>query len=258
MLDTDGWRVYPPEANFSKSEETGFRGVKTFRLAVVPEKAQTRTPVFEFACFDPETGTYQTIKSAPSDLVVEGLKPPEPALQPTKETHKETTEKAPAKPEPLPEPVLQESLIPVASDASFWKSRKAFWGLQALIAAALGGAAAAIALSRARARRGPGPELLRQAHALQNALRSTEDRAEFLRLATRVVQLRTAARSGQPEAAVDAAAALGAFSPEESVAHEIQWLFETDASARFGGTSSSGSLKPEERTRVLSLLDHLV
>ena len=254
MLETEGWRVYPPEATFSKSEETGFRGVKTFRLAIVPEKAHTRTPVFEFASFDPETGTYQTVKSATSELVVEGLKPPEPAPQPVKET----PAKAPPKPEPLPETVLQESLIPVAADASFWKSRNAFWGLQALVAAALGGAAAAIALSRARARMGPGPALLRQAHSLQSALRSTEDRGEFLRLATRVVQLRTAARSGQPEAAVDAAAALVAFSPEASVAHEIQWLFETDATARFAGASSSGSLKPEDRTRILSLLEHVV
>jgi len=253
MLDTEGWRTYPPEATFAKSEETGFRGVKTFRIAIVPEKAHTKTPVFEFAAFDPDAGTYQTFKSATSDLVVEGLKPPEPERLAATEPPSKPAPKA----EPKPEPVLQESLTPVAPAASFWKSRTAFWGLQAVLAAGLGAAAAAIALSRARARRGPGPGLLRQARALQNSLSSTENRSEFLRLATRVVQLRAAALSGQPEAAVDAAAAQLALSPGETVAQEIHWLFEADASARFAGTSSSGALKTEDRTRILALLDHL-
>ena len=255
MLDTDGWRVYPPEASFAKSEETGIRGVKTFRLAIVPEKAHSKTPVFEFAAFDPESGTYQTIKSSTSDLVVEGIKPPEPEKAPVREN----TAKAEPKPEakPVPEPALQESLTPVAQDASFWQSRTAFWGLQAVLATALGGAAAAVAISRARARRGPGPELLRQAQSLQKALQTTEDRSEFLRLATRVIQLRSSARSGQPEAAVDATEAIRTLQPDEAMEREIEWLFETDAALRFAGSISTGSLKPEERTRILNLLERL-
>jgi len=256
MLDAEGWRPYPPEATFAKSEETGIRGVKTFRIAIVPEKAQTKTPVFEFASFDPETGAYQTTRSGASDLVVEGVKPPEPERPPARET--------PAKPEPKPEPkpvqtepVLQENLTPVAQTASFWKSKPAFWGLQALLAAGLGGAAAAIAVSRARARRGPGRALLQQAQGLQNTLNTTEDRSEFLRLATRIVQLRTAAISGQPEAAVDAAAAIHALKPEDPVAREIQWLFETDAALRFAGSVNAAPLKQEERTRTLTLLERL-
>ena len=84
-----------------------------------------------------------------------------------------------------------------------------------------------------------------------------EERTEFLRLATRVVQLLTAARSGQPESAVDATTAVRAFGVEEPIAHEIQWLFETDAATRFAGAVASGALKLEDRARVLSLLERL-
>ncbi len=258
MLNTEGWRAYPPEATFAKSEETGLRGVKTFRIAIVPEKAQSKTPVFEFAAFDPESGTYQTVKSASSDLVVEGAKPPEPERAAVRETPTKPETKPDTKPEAgavQKEPVLQETLTRLAPEASFWKSRTAFWGLQAIVAAGLGGAAAAVALSRARARRGPGLKLLRDAQHLQKKLKSHEDRGEFLRLATRVLQLRSAARSGQPEDAVDAAAAIRALGLQERMAQEVHWLFETDAGARFAGAKSSGALKQEERTRVLHLLE---
>ena len=76
-----------------------------------------------------------------------------------------------------------------------------------------------------------------------------------MRLATRVLQLRSAARSGQPEDAVDAAAAIRALGLQERMAQEVHWLFETDAGARFAGAKSSGALKQEERTRVLHLLE---
>ena len=255
ILNGDGWRAYPPEATFTKSEETGFRGLKTFRLAIVPEKNQTKTPVFEFAAFDADSGTYQTIKSAASDLVVEGAKPSEPEQKPVREA----TAKPEKKPEPKPqqESVLQESLLPVAQEAPFWKSTAVFWSLQVLLAAALGGAAAAVVVSRIRSRGGPGRELLKQAQTLRKGLSSVEERTEFLRLATRVVQLLTAARSGQPESAVDATTAVRAFGVEEPIAHEIQWLFETDAATRFAGAVASGALKQEDRARVLSLLERL-
>lgn len=255
IVNTEGWRVYPPEATFAKSEETGFRGVKTFRLAVVPERNQSKTPVFEFAAFDVDAGTYQVIKSAASDLVVEGGKPPEPDPKPVRETPAKTEKKQ--EPQTPQASGLQENLIPVAQEAPFWKSTAAFWGLQILLAAALGGAAAAVVVKRFKARGGPGRALLKQAQTLHKALSSVEERSEFMRLATRVVQLRAAARSGQPESAVDATTAARSLGVEESAAQEIQWLFETDAAMRFAGAVASTALRQEERARVLNLLERL-
>jgi hypothetical protein len=72
LLEPEGWRAYPAEASFAKSDDTGLRGVKTFRIALVPEKAHTRTPQFEFASFDPSSATYQKQQNGISSLEVEG------------------------------------------------------------------------------------------------------------------------------------------------------------------------------------------
>ncbi len=266
MIDTDGWRAYPPEISFVKSDESGLRGVKTFQIAVVPEKRHLETPIFEFASFDPESAQYQTVKNPPSPLVVVGIKDPEPPKPAAPEVAPKPETKAAAKADS--ESVLQETLLAVPSEATFWSSQRIFWGLQALIAMALGGAAAAVAIRRTRARSGPARELQRRLIALEKDLHSETKRGTFMRLGTRIVQLRTAARTGQPEEAVEADAAIHAFIPqpdngsssrseserEQSLAHQLAWLFETDAAQRFAGNATHDSLQPEERARVLALL----
>ncbi len=253
LINPDGWRSYPAEASFAKTDDSGLRGVKTFRIAVVPEKTQTHTPTFEFASFDPETGVYQTVKGSTSELQVEGLKAPEPAppvvqLKPP----------APAPPPPPPEPVLMERQVALATEPALWNSRSFFWGLQAAAAAALLGLATVVGLRRRRAAQGPGRALLRRASALQASLAEVTRRTEFLRQAVQVVQLRTAARNGQPDAAVDAADAARVFSTQDTVAQELHWLFEADSETRFAGVQGAGLVDAKERSRVLALLDKLV
>ncbi len=254
MVKDDGWRIYPPESNFTKSDETGVRGVKTFTLAVVPEKSHTETPVFEFAAFDPETGTFQTQRNAATPLKVEGLKEPEPpkavAAPPPK-----TAPKPPTAQEPTSG--VEEVLTSPPPSSVFWTSSKSFWALQALLTAAFSGVLAAIVFRRVRAKNGLFKEAMQKARSLQQTLAAETSRTECFRLGVRTVQVLTAVKSGQPRAAVDALAATKVFGHAPGLADEIDWLFEADASLQFAGNSSSTPVSSEEKTRIQNLLSRM-
>lgn len=252
MVDPDGWRAYPPESSFAKSDETSFRGVKTFQLAVVPEKRHRQIPVFEFAWFDPERGTYQVLRSTASALAVDGLKEPEPP----RVIEVEATVKPDKKPAPAPEPEspVQETMVVAPQEAAFWSSRGVFWGLQAVVALVVGGIGAGIFIRHSRSKHGPAKEALSRAAALENAMARATERSEVFRQAVRIVQLRTSARSGQPDGAVDASAVVHAFGSEDKVERDLFWLFEADAAQQFAGNFSDAPTSSEERARIVALL----
>lgn len=254
MVDPDGWRAYPPEASFAKSDETSFRGVKTFQLAVVPEKGHRQIPVFEFAWFDPDKGTYQILKSTASALAVEGLKEPPPSV-----TQVEATAKPEKKPAPAPDPgsPVQETLTVAPQEAAFWSSRRIFWGLQAFVALVVGSIGTVVFVRRSRSKNGPSREALARAAALESSMAQAKGRSEVLRQAVRVVQLRTSARNGQPDGAVDANAAVQIFGGENALAQELSWLFENDAAQQFAGNPSDAPMGAQERARVVALLDRV-
>lgn len=254
MIDPDGWRAYPPEATFAKSDDTGLRGVKTFRIALVPQKAHVRTPQFEFASFDPNTATYQRQQNGISSIEVEGVPPPAP------EPKQVEAPKPPPKPEPKPEPkpVLAEQQLQTESHSAVWRSREWFWGLQLAAGVLLVGALGMFGIRSYRASRGDGPRLLRDARALESRLRALTERSKFFQAAVRACQLRAQVRSGQPAAAADAADIGRAFAAGGELQSELHWLFEADAETRFAGGAAAGTIKEEERRRVLELLAKLV
>jgi hypothetical protein len=255
LLEPEGWRAYPAEASFAKSDDTGLRGVKTFRIALVPEKAHTRTPQFEFASFDPSSATYQKQQNGISALEVEGA--PLPAVEPKQVAAPKAPE---PKPEPKPEskPVLAEERFESEAGSRVWESREWFWGLQLAAGLLLAGTLGTIGVRGHLKRRGDGPRLLREAGALEAGLRGAKDRAAFFETAIRAAQLRAQVRSGQPAAAADATDIGRAFSTGEALQGELHWLFEADAEARFAGGSAAQALKEEERRRVQELLSKLV
>jgi hypothetical protein len=255
LIEPDGWRAYPPEASFAKADDTGLRGVKTFRVALVPQKGHVRTPQFEFASFDPNTATYQKQQNGISSLEVEGVPPPAP------ETKQVEAAKPPEpKPEPKaePKPLLAEQQVQAEPVSEVWESRKWFWGLQmaagALVVCVLG----AFGVRGYRARQGDGPRLVREARALEAGMRGLTERAAFFQAAVRAAQLRAQVRSGQPAAAADALDIGRAFAASGGVQGELQWLFEADSEARFAGGKSAQAIKEEERRRALELLAKLV
>jgi type IV secretory pathway VirB10-like protein len=255
MIDPDGWRAYPPEATFAKSDDTGLRGIKTFRIALVPLKAHVRTPQFEFAAFDPNTATYQKQQNGISSLEVEGVPPPAPEPKQV-----EPPQPPPPKPEPKPEPkpVLAEQHFQTESGLKMWQSREWFWGLQLAAGILLAGGLGMVVIRGYRARQGEGPKLVREARALESRLRRMTERAAFFQTAVRASQLRAQARSGQPAAAADAADIGRAFAAGGSLQGELDWLFGADAETRFAGGGAAEALQEEERRRVSELLARLV
>ena len=255
MIDPDGWRAYPPEATFAKSDDTGLRGVKTFRIALVPQKAHVRTPQFEFAAFDPNTATYQRQQNGSSSIEVEGVPPPAPEPK-----QMETPKPPPPKAEPKPEskPVLAEQQLQTDSGSAVWQSREWFWGLQLAAGVLLVGALGLFGIRGYRAGQGDGPKLLREARVLESSLSRSTERTAFFQAAVRASQLRAQARSGQLAAAADAADVGRAFAAGGALQGELDWLFEADAETRFAGGGVARTLREEERRRVLELLAKLV
>lgn len=252
LLQPEGWRAYPPEISFAKSDETGLRGVKTFKIAIVPEKAHTSTPQFEFASFDPETGAYQITKSSTAGLEVEGLKPapPEPAPAPK-----------PAPPAPKPAAAADSGLIEsnfhVPAPSPLWSSRSLFMGVQIGLAVVFAGWLLSGLLRRARPSKGPSRALLAEASALEARLFGETHQGSLLRCAVKILQLRSAARSGVQAVAVDADAAIAAFRAESDTASEIRWLFDSDAELQFAGSPPSGQVSDHIQKRITVLLKKL-
>jgi hypothetical protein len=260
IKNAEGWRVYPPEISFSKADEFGFRGVKTFKIAVVPETNQTQSPVFEFSAFDPDSGSYQTQQSIPAALTVDGA----PKVEPQK-AEQETAAALPnqaAKPKPAepaqpPQaaPVLLETAAPSMERHAFWTSRRWFWATQSVLGAALLTALFMRWNAQRIAKAGPTPGLLKEAAKIQRELFTSAEPETFFKQAKRVVQLRAAAKKGLPAEAMDISDVSNALTLNDERLRDLRWLFDADANLRFGGAKSKSEMNGEERERVRALLE---
>jgi hypothetical protein len=58
----DNWRLYPPKVEFQPDGELGLSGTKSFEYILIPQsEAIQEVPALEYAYFNPETGSYETI-----------------------------------------------------------------------------------------------------------------------------------------------------------------------------------------------------
>ncbi len=261
LISPDGWRVYPPEIQFTKSDEFGLRGIKTFRIAVVPHSPQTQMPEFEFASFHPDAGTYQVQKSQSAPLQVEGA--PDKAQAEAVQNATVLPKKKPASPNPSENPkaplipTILEHNLPSIATSPLWANPAVFWTIQALLIGAVLAGALWQWNTRRLAALGPGPQLRKEARQLTANLPTQPSKTLWFQQARRAVQLLTAARSGKITDAVDLADALTAFQPSAQTTEELRWLFETDAALRFGGHTADNLPKPEEQQRIRKILDSL-
>ena len=99
--------------------------------------------------------------------------------------------------------------------------------------------------------------MLQLADKLQGELSDRIAKTDFFQQAVRIAQLRTAAKVGQPEAAIGAEEVISALAPADPQAEDVRWLFETDAALRFSGNTTAATLKEDERLRVQSTLKAL-
>lgn len=129
LVDSEGWRVYPPGENFlpSGSDPTGYIGNKVFDFTMVAQKDQAASPAVEFSYFDPVRGKYSTLQAEPVPLVAKaGHGGAEPAATP-----------ATATAEPSPEEQAKSAVAGLSADFRPASFKPAFLSAKYLIANAV-------------------------------------------------------------------------------------------------------------------------
>ena len=72
--EVDGWKTYKPTAKFEPADSAGYSGEKNFEQAVIPMKPGRQTvPMLAFSFFNPETGRYETKRTAPLSVEVSSV-----------------------------------------------------------------------------------------------------------------------------------------------------------------------------------------
>jgi hypothetical protein len=256
LKDASGWRAYPPSSAFKADDELGYKGTKTFEMAVVPETKQAQMPAFEFTYFDPLAEKYVTLNSAPAPLVVEGGAPlPPPAI---------VADDAPASPaisrvKPAGDIVgLRYDHDAIRSFAPLYERRE-FWLAQGALGLVLIGVVAL------RLRRRPDAAVLtttalrrERAAALARLRNAQIGHTEFFETAARVAQIETALATNRPAQSVDAAVVRNSARLDEPASAVIDEIFSVRAELLYaGGTSGDEAIPLVERERVLTALEQL-
>lgn len=191
LVETDGWRTYPPGERFeaSPSDPIGFNGEKIFEYMILAREDQSATPVAEFSFFDPALEKYVTLKSPPIPVEIRGGVVAAPAPATVAAATPTPQGATPASPVPAPaEDLLMANLRP-SSFAPFVESRGFLvangvlalaWG--AVLVFALGRMAAASATARKSALRRESRKLLKKVEEADGDTEQFYDRAvEFVR-----------------------------------------------------------------------------
>ena len=71
LQNVENWKTYQPTAKFTASDNTGYRGDKTFEQPLVAAQPGTQTlPALSFSFFDPATRRYEVARSAPLSVKI--------------------------------------------------------------------------------------------------------------------------------------------------------------------------------------------
>ena len=76
LMETDGWRTYPPSDKFEGSDEMSNSGVKTFDFTLIAQEPKKTSPSAEFSYFDPVLAKYQVLEAKPQPLSAAPGNPP--------------------------------------------------------------------------------------------------------------------------------------------------------------------------------------
>jgi hypothetical protein len=259
LVDSTGWRVYPPTENFQAEDQNGTRGTKTFEIAVIPEAKQTHLPVFEFAAFDPVAEKYVTLRTKPEPLVVEG-EPAPPRLTMPLSPNSPAQRSAAAPPPPPPSAAPPTDILSIRYDFGAPRSFRplyrepAFLGVNGALLLTLAG----VALARSRRPRRDQArlaQLRRERNELLARLPREEDRQAFYDTAARVLQLEAALRTGRAPETVDAAVVRRVAPGNGETSTVLDEIFDARAEALYAGSGAAGPrVTAPERERIMGAL----
>ncbi len=259
LTDPQGWQAYDASESFEPSNELKNSGTKIFEMPVVPQVAHDQTPQFAFVYFDPRAEKYVTQTSQPTPLVVEGqpAAPPTPSLGPAQSASNDKTNlpaEAQGKPSaPAVIAPLSYDLGPIA-DFRQIHQRSLFW----LVHAAAGVLAIGLLASRLL-RRDPEQRraiaLRRERDHLLRELRNGRTSEDFFESAARALQLATACKTGVDPSCVDAPAAKSALAREDTLAAQIDAIFDRRGALVYAGGAAGGELSAPDRNRVIAAVE---
>jgi hypothetical protein len=67
----DQWKTYPPKSSFKATDALGLKGEKIFEQPLIASRPGPQTlPGLAFSYFDPSTHRYETVRSAPLNVVI--------------------------------------------------------------------------------------------------------------------------------------------------------------------------------------------
>lgn len=245
LTQDDGWKSYPPSDKFSAEDAIGYGGTKTFDFTLIAREARTKTPGVAFSYFDPSTGKYNTLTSAPIDVEAKGPQSGEAAAPSAP-----ASSAASVTPSATPQPMAPASVAPAGSTA--WSpllQRREFLIANAALALAWLALFGYFAVRRYSASAGGvRAARLQKARLILSRLRHAND-AEFSDLAVSFLCTRLQC---DPLAIDDRLAAAGlGEDPLASIRHVLRRHAEMKYGAR------GAILTPEERHNAIQALEEL-
>jgi hypothetical protein len=251
-----GWRTYQPKETFQADDATGFGGSKSFEYKIVARRDQTVTPGAEFSYFDLAEKKYVTRVAEPIAVDAKGRESSaaESASDGSSPPAAGATERAEALAQGIGEAAKdfasrgKESFAPLLSSPSFW------WINLSIAAAFLIALPLVLWARRRAARNALSHELHWALKQAQSALAKASDRAEFYNAAAHLVQARLAVGEGKKARFIDTGAALRRQVEDPMFRREIESVLGRRDELKYGG-SSTGSLDPVEKNRVVAVLD---
>ncbi|MEY2561876.1 MAG: hypothetical protein QOH88_69 [Verrucomicrobiota bacterium] len=259
--DEQGWRKYPPSANFKQDDDVGISGSKTFETVLSPNEKKDKIPAQLFTYFDALKEQYVTLRSEPIPIRVEGGSAPAASAPAVSSAPTTAATRAPA---PKPQDILYQLTELPSGPQSFTPlyARRSFWLAQLLpLLALLGYAGWKIRQAHLDNREAQRREALqREAAELQRSLhRDDVSPQEYFSRASRAIQLKTALATNLDPNKVDAEMAASTFRSDDETRARLRHLFEKSDEVRYSGVGSNGIrlIPPETRRDVLDLVDNL-
>ena len=128
LIESDGWRTYPPGEKFeaSQSDPIGFNGQKRFEYMLVAREDRSKTPVAELSFFDPSLEKYVTIRSTPIEVAAKGGAADQTAVAVATPVPQASPDATPAPAAPVQDEDQLASNFSPASFTSFAHNREFF------------------------------------------------------------------------------------------------------------------------------------
>jgi len=257
ITDPDGWKIYPPSSKFDADDDVGISGAKTFEIAVIPQAKKTQSPPMEWSYFDPDKGSYITLKGDQWPIKVEG----EPAAAATPAVALSQPSK-PGEAAPAATPAAAPDILYIRADSAGWGesfrplyASPAFWAAQgAPLLALLGFTVVQVTRRRAadeRARRIAQWRREKEAELVKMQRRDAPE-SELYQAAARAMRLEAAMQTDRAPETLDGPEVLTARELDATLAQRVRNIFDHQAEVLYAGTSSGrGAASAQARTEAL-------